>query len=122
MIGVMPNRLRPLRCKQRTLPRGHRRHRMALVFAARKDLPAARVVVEPRTLTELIAAGMASWFNERWTWLRPRLIPVAVAIAGMVATLGAANQLSKPPTEPARIAAPAPPVHDFSRIHVVLQQ
>jgi hypothetical protein len=33
------------------------------------------------------------WLGARWTWLRPRVIPVLVAVAGMFAVIASANYL-----------------------------
>jgi hypothetical protein len=41
-----------------------------------------------------IAADLAGWLATRWSWVKPRTVPLLVAFAGMLATLGAAKYLS----------------------------
>ena len=130
-VGQLPNRLRPLRKQRRTVAYTRRRSPRARtgesapreLFASPRELPTARVVARPRTLPALVSIGMAAWFSEKWRWLRPRTIPVAVALAGLLGTIEAMNQLSTPPAvEQRAAAAPRGPAHDFSRVRIVLQQ
>lgn len=39
---------------------------------------------------------LGDWMHARWTWIRPRTIPLAVAFAGMLAVLGSMHYLSAP--------------------------
>jgi hypothetical protein len=76
-----------------------------MVFDRSTELPMAKVVVEPRTVTELVAGGIGAWFAARWQWLRPRTIPIAVAALSLVAVTQAMSYLSHPP--PAKSPAPS---------------
>jgi len=42
----------------------------------------------------VIAADLAGWLATRWSWLKPRTVPLLVAFAGMLAILGATKYLS----------------------------
>ncbi|HEY4181579.1 MAG TPA: hypothetical protein VGM90_32250 [Kofleriaceae bacterium] len=92
-----------------------------MVFDRSTELPAARVVVEPRTLTELVGAGIGLWFAAHWRWLRPRMIPVIVAALSLVAVTQAMQYLAHPPAatwkQPHASAG-----YDVTRIHLVVQQ
>jgi hypothetical protein len=58
---------------------------------APRELPVA--TVRSRGRTAVIAAGQR-WFASKWSWLRPRMVPVAVAFVGMIAVLASANALT----------------------------
>ena len=49
---------------------------------------------EPRGIAIAMLAALARWFAARWTWLRPRLVPVLVAAIGMVLVLISADYLA----------------------------
>ena len=113
MIGQLPNRLRPLGFKRRrTLPYtqrpgrprkerangSHTRDTGLVLFDSPRELPIATVVVEPRTLTELLSGGIALWFSDRWRWLRPRTIPLTVALVGLLGVVRAVDYLTHLPT------------------------
>jgi len=53
--------------------------------------------MRPRETRARIVAALASlqsWFFARWQWLRPRSVPCAVAMLGMLAVIAAANYLA----------------------------
>ena len=41
-----------------------------------------------------LVSDLQRWLLTRWYWLRPRTVPCAVAVLGMVAVLAAANYLA----------------------------
>jgi hypothetical protein len=41
-----------------------------------------------------IGGRIRQWFDDRWTWIRPRTVPLIAAFAGMVAVLGTTRYLS----------------------------
>jgi hypothetical protein len=58
------------------------------------DLPVARLLASgSETRGQLISGHLAYWLRSRWTWLRPRTVPMIVALAGMFAVLGATKYL-----------------------------
>ena len=140
MIGQLPNRLRPLGSKRkRTLPYTGRRarprkeraigspsrHTGSVLFDPPRELPTATVVVEPRTLSELVIKGIAVWFRDRWSWTRPRMIPLTVALAGLLGVVRAVDYLTHLPT-PAHssitMSASATPAYDPTRLRVVVSE
>lgn len=138
MIGQMP-RWRPQSRRRRTLPYTiPRRARKGIakqareprsvdtgrmLFDASSELPRAEVIREPASFIELIATGIAQWFRARMRWVRPRMIPLLVAAAGLGLTIEAVNQLSRPPerTE-SSISASSTWTYQPGRIRIVLQQ
>jgi hypothetical protein len=42
----------------------------------------------------LIGGHLRHWLDDRWTWLRPRTVPMIVAFVGMLAVLGSTRYLS----------------------------
>jgi len=137
MIGSLP-KLRPLARKRRNLPYSTpRRVRKRLVadaqaresrpserafFELATGLPQATVVREPSTFTALVTTGIAQWFRDRWSWMRPRMIPLVVAAVGLGITVEAVNQLSKPPSAEATVRATDYNAYSPARIRVVLHQ
>ena len=41
-----------------------------------------------------IGGRIRQWFDDRWTWIRPRTVPLIAAFAGMIAVLGTTKYLS----------------------------
>ncbi len=41
-----------------------------------------------------IGGRIRQWFDDRWTWVRPRTVPLIAAFAGMIAVLGTTKYLS----------------------------
>jgi hypothetical protein len=73
------------------------------------DLPPGelpRATVRPRRSRAQMAAwsgDLTRWLGARWTWLRPRLLPVVVAFAGMFAMIASANYLRSFAQPPERL-------------------
>jgi hypothetical protein len=42
----------------------------------------------------VIGGRLRHWLDDRWAWLRPRTVPMIVALAGMIAVLGSTKYLS----------------------------
>lgn len=88
------------------------------------ELPVATVLRGRATVTERALGALQGWLAARWTWLRPRTVPVLVALAGMVAVIQAVDYLAHPPADqlasraPQPGAAPAPGFH----VRVVLHE
>lgn len=66
-------------------------------FDGALDLPTARLLpsrAQPRYRT--VSQDLRHWLEHRWAWLRPRSVPMAVALASLFAVLGAAKYLADP--------------------------
>ncbi len=68
-----------------------------MLFDQATDLPMATVRRAPRSTIPRIIGELEQWLAARWSWLRPRTLPVVVALVGMFAVLNAVNYLSRPP-------------------------
>jgi hypothetical protein len=66
---------------------------------------------EPRARLTALGGALQRWLAERWTWFRPRTVPVMVAFAGMLAVLASVDYLRSFAHEaPERLTvAPDPP-------------
>ncbi|HEX7836885.1 MAG TPA: hypothetical protein VF469_05450 [Kofleriaceae bacterium] len=42
----------------------------------------------------VIGGRLRHWLDDRWAWLRPRTVPLIVALVGMIAVLGSTKYLS----------------------------
>jgi hypothetical protein len=91
-----------------------------MLFDARPaSLPTA--TIHSTTASEAFASRVRGLRTSGWRWARPRLVPLTVAIVGMLAVLGAAEYL----THLARYTPPsvtAPAAHDpaAAQIRVVV--
>jgi len=112
--GWLPSRPRPL-VRRRTLPympwriyprRKRARSARSPVAVNNEDmlfdlppseLPVARV--HERKKFPSLAIALRAWLAARWTWLRPRTVPVIVAFIGMCAVMTSAHYLTKLATE-----------------------
>jgi len=58
------------------------------------EFPIATVVPhDSASFARVATADLARWFTTKWTWLRPRTVPVLVAALGLVAVLASADYL-----------------------------
>lgn len=89
-----------------------------------RELPTATVLRAPRTGVALTIGALSQWIRDRMTWLRPRTLPVLVALVGMFAVLNAVNYLARPPATAPLIDQPNTDVQPTYGFHVklVLQQ
>lgn len=116
--GWLPSRPRPLgrvrrglfaytlrRRRRRTGPRPAVRvaadaaatpwHASDTLFDGLAELPTATLLpgtAEARR--RVIGSHLRRWLDIRWAWLRPRAVPMIVALAGMMAVLGTTKYLS----------------------------
>jgi hypothetical protein len=90
-----------------------------------RGLPTATVLRAPRSRWALAIGGLSRWLGEQWTWLRPRTLPVLVAVVGMFAVLNAVNYLARPPAAAIELEAQSTtdvqPTYGF-HVKLVLQQ
>jgi hypothetical protein len=60
----------------------------------------------PRDVLRLVLGDFARWARARWGWFRPRVVPLAVAAASMLAIVTSAEYLARQATRP-RPACPS---------------
>ena len=66
-----------------------------LFDGAQAELPTATLRPSASQARHRVIAGdLHRWLAGRWSWLRPRTVPLLAAFAGMVAILGATKYLS----------------------------
>lgn len=132
-IGQLPVAPRPTAARRRTLPYTIRRPRRgAAVRSSRApaepavnnggmlfDQPPAELPVatlRPRETGTQLLLDVRGWLAARWRWLRPRSIPVAVAVAGMLGVLASARYLpelaQQPPEQLPGPALAGPPLDE----------
>jgi hypothetical protein len=59
------------------------------------ELPIATLRSDARQARHRVIGGhLRHWLDDRWSWLRPRTVPMIVAFAGMLAVLGSTKYLS----------------------------
>jgi hypothetical protein len=59
------------------------------------ELPIATLLSDAHQARHRVIGGhLRHWLDERWTWLRPRTVPMIVAFVGMLAVLGSTKYLS----------------------------
>lgn len=68
-----------------------------MLFDRGSELPQATIQRAPAEWGDVVAGDFMRWLGTRWTWLRPRLVPVVVALVGMLGMLEAVDYLSHPP-------------------------
>lgn len=117
------------RARRERAPRtGARRARVdngGMLFDQARELPIATVLRAPRTGMARTIGGLSQWLGEHWAWLRPRTVPVLVALVGMFAVLNAVNYLSRPPAAAIEMndhpSTDVQPTYGF-HVKLVLQQ
>lgn len=66
-----------------------------MLFDGTADLPTATLRPPASEARHRVIAGhFYRWLALRWSWLRPRTVPIIVAFFGMLAILGATKYLS----------------------------
>lgn len=59
------------------------------------ELPTATLVpTAAHDRQRALGGRIRQWFDDRWTWIRPRTVPLIAAFAGMIAVLGTTKYLS----------------------------
>jgi hypothetical protein len=80
--------------KKAALPGAPVNHQGVLFDLGARELPIATVRPrEPRARALVLLGDLRRWLAARWTWLRPRTVPVLVAAAGMLFVLVSADYL-----------------------------
>lgn len=90
-----------------------------LFDGAHAELPTAMLLTSASQPRHRVLAGhLHHWLADRWTWLRPRTVPMIVAFAGMLAVLGTVKYLAVysrgdvTPSQVGRIATPNAPSYE----------
>jgi hypothetical protein len=73
-----------------------------MLFTA-ADLPQAIVI--PREGSARFTADTRRWASARWSWLRPRTLPMLVAFTGLVAIVASGRYLANMTAKPAQMVA-----------------
>jgi hypothetical protein len=68
-----------------------------MLFDQPRELPIATVRRAGGSTFARWMGAFRHWIGARWSWLRPRTVPVVVALVGMFAVLNAVNYLARPP-------------------------
>jgi hypothetical protein len=111
--GWLPTRPRSfgVRLRQRTLPYTRTRRRRTrgaahganavnndvMLFDGVRELPTATVRKAPDMRVGLLLGDLQRWLAARWSWFKPRTVPVLVAALGALAVVHSVNYLSHPP-------------------------
>lgn len=130
--GWMPSRPRPLgrvrkgllsytfrrRRRRNTAPRAAVSHNAAdgtatgcdtagmLFDGFPAELPIATLLPSAAHSRHRVIGGhLRHWLHDRWTWLRPRTVPMIVAFMGMIAVLGSTKYLSSFASAPIHAAS-----------------
>jgi hypothetical protein len=76
-----------------------------MLFDRMRELPMATVRRAPHGQLAVLGGDLRRWLDVRWKWLRPRTVPVLVAVASLFAVMESVSYLARPPAIEA--AAPA---------------
>jgi hypothetical protein len=123
-VGWLPSQARPSQQRRRTMPykRVMRRPRRTVASPPSAvndgdmifDQPPAELPVAtlmPKSRRTQLAADLRAWLGARWSWFKPRTVPMIVAFLGLLAVVGSANYLRNYGREtPERLPAAAPTV------------
>ncbi len=61
-----------------------------------REFPVATILPrDPKSHAAVWLGDLRRWLVARWSWLRPRTVPVAVAAIGMLLVLASADYLSR---------------------------
>jgi hypothetical protein len=61
---------------------------------------------DPTSHARVLAGGLARWWITKWSWLRPRTVPVVVAALGLLAVLASADYLRHVKAVPPHYSTP----------------
>ncbi len=104
-------RARSRKAKELARASGAVNHEIVLFDHGPAEFPVARVMPRDTGGRALVMLGdLQMWLAARWSWLRPRTIPVIVAVFGMMFVLMSADYLSHPHVQP---------LHAAVHVHVV---
>ena len=106
-LSYTRKRRRRTKARAETKPRVH--HDPTVIFhTGPSEFPVATVVPHDRaSFARVATADLARWFVAKWSWFRPRTVPVLVAALGFLAVLASADYL--------RHVKAAPPHYTSSR-------
>ena len=98
----LSRRLRTLPYTRTRRPRGAARRANAvnnevMLFDGVRELPTATVRKAPDMRVGLLMGDLQRWLAARWSWFKPRTVPVLVAALGALAVVHSVNYLSHPP-------------------------
>lgn len=68
-----------------------------MLFDGVRELPIATVRKAPDMRVGLLLGDLQRWLAARWSWFKPRTVPVLVAALGALAVVHSVNYLSHPP-------------------------
>ena len=103
-------RRRSHRAKEVAPDAGTVNHEIVLFDHGPAEFPVARV--RPRdtgSLAVVMLGDLQLWLAARWSWLRPRAIPVLFAVFGMLFVLMSADYLAHPHVQPLHAHVFVPP-------------
>ena len=90
-------RARSRKAKEVARAAGQVNHEIVIFDHGPAEFPVARVRPRGAGSRALVMMGdLQLWLAARWSWLRPRTIPVLVAVAGMLFVLMSADYLAHP--------------------------
>jgi len=70
-------------------------HEIVIFDHGPAEFPVATVVPhDPGSRARVLVADLGRWLAARWTWLRPRMVPVVVAALGASLVIASAEYLS----------------------------
>jgi hypothetical protein len=131
--GWMPSRPRTRTKRHQPYSFAYRKRRRPIAKARRIDhdptvmfdvepseLPVATIVPKRNKLANAMVA-LEGWLAGRLSWLRPRVIPVAVAFIGMMLVLGSMKHLARIASGDPQVAMQAPCVHGTGHVHGVIE-
>lgn len=70
-------------------------HEIVIFDHGPAEFPVATVVPrDPGSRVRVLVADLGRWVAARWTWFRPRMVPVVVAALGATLVIASAEYLS----------------------------
>jgi hypothetical protein len=88
------------KARTETKPRVHHDHTV-IFHTGPSEFPVATVVPhDSASFARVATADLGRWFVAKWSWFRPRTVPVLVAALGFLAVLASANYLRHVTTAP----------------------
>ncbi len=129
--GWMPSRPRAARKRHLPYTFAYRKQRRSRVAKPRRidqdptvlfdvepsELPVATIVPRQQNRFAGALAALEGWFTSRLRWLRPRVIPVAVAFIGMMLVLASMKHLAEIASGNPQVAMKVPCVHGNAHHH-----
>ena len=67
-------------------------HHEVVIFDRHREFPVATLV--PRDARGVLMLGLRRWLAARWSWLRPRTLPVLASVIGTSLVIASANYLT----------------------------